>query len=296
MLDGECILDGHFQNYDMHYVIESSDEDDGDDNDGAKQKKRLSAGNETVFSQDSANTLVEDSSLDQDIVDSITVLVKSVIDKNKSILKNQYELCDEFVKNRLSACKTSRDEVDGIINQLSNDLKSIKSLLYDPYKPILEDGGTVDINDSENARVQNLMEVEQSEEDGNILDKEDVIAVHSSIYTVPADLPKEGELKYPQIRVGQFVYALKLTLLHPWSLCKIKSVVNDDYVHIEFESEQCEGRLLTTKEIAYFMQSPVQFPVGSRVISKFSDVNSTITDAFYAGVIAERPNLLNNFR
>jgi len=283
LLDGECILESRFKNYDLHFVIESSSDDEDD---------------KTELQRFLSNSSSENLSNDQDLYNSIKFAVSSVVDKNERVLKKQYELCDDFVKNRLIDCESSRNEIDNIVTELNNELETIRNSLYDSYKPILHNVGSVDIDHLGNMKVKKRVKDKtnntfNAKKEDDKLDKEDVIAINSTICAVPADLPKEGPLEYPLLCEGQTVYGMKLSLMQPWFKCKIKSVINNDYVHIKFESDE---KLLTTKEIAYFVPSPVQFPVGTRIISKFTDIDTKVTDCFYAGVIAEPPKILNQFR
>jgi len=106
-------------------------------------------------------------------------------------------------------------------------------------------------------------------------------------------LPKEGQLVYTNVVSGQVVFAMKLGMKDPWYRCKVKSVLPDGYIHVTFQTGE---KLLEPKEIAYTSVSPVIFPVGCRVIAKFTDSNSKCVDEFYAGIIAEPPKKVNNFR
>lgn len=296
-LNGECILDGKFQNYGSHHVIESSsDEQDGyDDKTEVEDISFINITDDKIYS-DSMKCVFK----------GVEFAVFSIMNKHNGMLKNQYELCDNYIKKKLHACDQSRTEFDELITKLSEDIKALKNNIYNPYTPVVINTGSVDLDDMENVCVMKSMKNKTNleidmEKENNKEDKEnnkddnieDVIAITSTICPIPADLPKEGSLEYPPLSEGQFVYAMKGTLKQPWFKCRVLSLINDDYVHVKFDSNE---KLLMIKEIAYFTQNPVQFPVGSRIISKFSDTNRTFTDSFYAGVIGEPPKLLNQFR
>ncbi|KAL5238409.1 hypothetical protein ACI65C_005819 [Semiaphis heraclei] len=123
--------------------------------------------------------------------------------------------------------------------------------------------------------------------------KEDVITINTKTCTVPNALPKEGHLVYTNVVSGQVVFAMKLGMKDPWYRCKVKSIVSEGYIHVTFQNDE---KLLTSKEIAYASLSPVRFPVGCRVIAKFTHSNSKCIDEFYAGIIAEPPKTVNEFR
>lgn len=142
-----------------------------------------------------------------------------------------------------------------------------------------------------------LNKTDKKEDKNSLDDSADIlIAINETICNVPVDLPKEGPMIYPALRIGQAVYAMKNTLLEPWFKCIIAGVY-DRYVQINFDGEV---KLLRPCYIAYCPRNPVRFPVGCRVISKYSDPNSDDNgkniDYFYAGVVAEPPSLLNKFR
>jgi len=111
--------------------------------------------------------------------------------------------------------------------------------------------------------------------------------------SIKESLPKEGRLVYTNVVSGQVVFAMKLGMKDPWYRCKVKSVLPEGYILVTFQTGE---KLLSSKEIAYTSVSPVIFPVGCRVIAKFTDSNSKCVNEFYAGIIAEPPKQVNNFR
>lgn len=279
MKNGRCIMDGHFPNYDTHFVIDSSD-DDGE--------------------------IERSKPFDEDVKKCFDIALNLVFEDNRDLIKKQGQLCNDYLDTELENCEKTADEIDALIIEVEEQLNFIKHELYDPYKPVVTEVESVDINCEEVApnKIEKVYPIGKSilkntgietnknnkkEED----DKEDVIAVDRTVCTIPADLPKEGPLEYPLLQEGQVVYAMKISLIQPWYKCKIKAVINNDYVHIKFDNDE---KLLTTKEIAYYTPNSVQFPIGARVIAKFTDTDSKVIDYFYAGVIAEPPKLLNQFR
>jgi len=114
---------------------------------------------------------------------------------------------------------------------------------------------------------------------------------------LPDDLPVEVKLIIPLLKQGDKVYGMKQSLLHPWVEATIKLAVceTNRYFNIIFDDGQ--ETVLNCKHLAYInTSSDAQYPVGSRVIAKFQDMNIQLTDKFYVGVIAEPPKYLNNFR
>lgn len=65
---------------------------------------------------------------------------------------------------------------------------------------------------------------------------------------------------------------------------------------IKFEYRKgSQVKTVPGKQLAYSTPSPVRLPVGTRVIALFHDEGST-KESFYAGVIAEPPKSMNDYR
>ncbi|XP_027838304.1 histone-lysine N-methyltransferase SETDB1-like isoform X2 [Aphis gossypii] len=130
----------------------------------------------------------------------------------------------------------------------------------------------------------------------NIVDTNDVCIVSSKMLPgLPKDLPKGGRVIRPLLKMGDQVYGMKDSQLQPWVKATIKSAVSDTYFNIIFD----DGKeiILNNKNLAYINTlNEAQYPVGSRVIAKFQDMNIQLTDKFYVGVVAEPPKYLNKFR
>lgn len=274
----KCIMDGHFPSYDSYFVIDSS-----------------SSGEEENDSDQRPNGSKVNSPLDSDVTAMVDVIVAQFCEENKGLIEKQNKLCNDFIDDSFKTCIQKADEIDNMVKNLQKEIDDLKNLLYEPHRPTITVLDSVDIDElekqEEEAKKTIIKPIINQEEDTT--DK-DIITLNSTICFTPADLPKEGLLEYPPLRNGQVVYAMKETLVKPWCKCKIKSVINNDYMHIKFDSEE---KLLTTKQVAFSTQNPVRFPVGSRVIAKFLNPYSTnIHDFFYAGVVAEPPKILNKFR
>lgn len=56
---------------------------------------------------------------------------------------------------------------------------------------------------------------------------------------------------------------------------------------------------MTGRQLAYYASCPTRIPVGTRVIAKYRDddpKNTTISGAFYVGIVAEIPTAANKYR
>lgn len=210
----------------------------------------------------------------QDIIAGIDTAVDMFFEDHNELIDDQITKCNDYLDKSLRNCTLEANFIDNLGTELQNEITSLRNELYKPYKPVIKHVDPIDIF-----------------EDSKKSDK-DIIAVNRTICSVPADLPKEGPLEYPQFKQGDLLYGMKFTLKQPWFKCKIKSVMNDGNVHLLFDSEE---KVLQAKEVASFEESPVRFPVGCRIISKFTEIDSDV-DYYYAGIIAEPPNLINRFR
>lgn len=274
----KCIMDSHFPSYDSYFVIDSS-----------------SSGEEENDLDQNPNDSDVVSPLDSDVPAIVDVIVTQFCEENKELIEKQNKLCNDFIEKSFQTCLQNANEIDNMVKNIQKEIDDFKNVLYEPHRPTITVLDPVDIDElekqKEEAKKTIIKPIINQEEDTT--DK-DIITLNSTICFTPADLPKEGLLEYPPLRNGQIVYAMKDTLVQPWCKCKIKSVINNDYMHIKFDLEE---KLLTTKQVAFSTQNPVRFPVGSRVIAKFSDPYSySIHDLFYAGVVAEPPKILNKFR
>lgn len=251
MKAGECIMDGHFPNYDSYCVIESDDE-------------------EETLNSPSTNFLPS-----KNVVTGVNAALDLYFEMNEEIINNQIVKCNDYINKSVDDCSSKVNHLENMATELENEVAFLRNELYKPYQPITSQVCHIDVID-----------------DFKKTDK-DIITVDRTICSIPADLPIEGPLQYPPIKEGEVVFAMKFTLIQPWYKCKIKSVLNDDYAHVKFDNNE---KLLHNRAIASFDKNPVRFPVGCRVISKFTDEDSTNCDYYYAGIIAEPPNFINQFR
>lgn len=159
--------------------------------------------------------------------------------------------------------------------------KEVKNDLYGMFEGTSTSVGVVDIpTSSTDNRIEKEIDI--------------ITVVKSTVCSIPSDLPKEGALKYPPLEVGQSVYGMRFSLKQPWYKCKIKTIINNSIIEVWFDEK--DTQLLTKREIAFTSESPVRFPVGSRVIAKFCDHDTIVVNYYYAGIIAEPPKIINEFR
>jgi len=247
--------------------------------------------------------------------------VSHFFDKNKHLFNLQVQLCNEHLKESLQECTTKSVDLDDYVLNIQAQMASIRNAILSRYQPIVTSVESVDINELEDSMEEEqeevnmpqkeinklIKEIEMPKEakndksdkddiitvDRTVSDKDDIITIDRTVCVIPSNLPLEGLLEYPDVEAGQIVFAMKLTIKDPWYRGKIKNIVNEDYVHVVFQTGE---KLVTTKQVAHSTLNSVRFPVGCRVIAKFTDPNSKRIDGFYAGLVAEPPKMLNNFR
>jgi len=311
-------MDSTFPCFDSYVVIEDSsgeEEEEEEEEKKAEEEKQKPSTSKVGLPPDPV------------VKKAVDCAVVHFFDKNKDLLDHQVKLCDEYMDEGIKQCMADADDLDNFILGLEEQMESLKNDIYGPYQPIVTSLEPVDIDELEDnmeeeqeevnmpqkeinkpiqeikvpkeAKKVKLDESNKSDTDDIITidrtesDKDDIITIDRTVCVVPANLPLEGVLEYPDVEGGQTVYAMKLTIKEPWYSGYIKNIVNQDYVHVIFELGE---KLVTTKQIAYYTLNSVRFPVGCRVIAKFTDPNTKCIDEFYAGLIAEPPNMLNNFR
>lgn len=286
MEKGDCVLEGPFPSYDSSSVIKpSSDEDE------SESEKTVTAVEQQPSSPD------ENLPSDPQVLALADMGFQLYFDDKKNTIDNQMALCNSYTKSAVQTCLTGAQTINSLVNNLEREVSSLRNALYEPYTPNRDVMEIVDVEELSNDNVR--VSVRRNRNAANkfiekdITDKDIITLNDITVCTIPADLPKEGPLEYPSLTVGQKMYAKKFTLLDPWYRCRVQAVINSDYMHIKFSTDE---KLLTTKDVAYVTPSSVRFPVGSRVIANYSETSNRFLNNFYAGIIAEPPTLLNKFR
>jgi len=292
MKEGKCAMETKFPNFGKHFVIDSSSEDE-------------------LESQ--PNTSVSNLSIDKKTSDCLSLAVKYVLDKNKDMIEKQIKLCDEYIDGKVEYAKQRISEFDEFILEVENELADMRRMIYDPYKPNIVNESCVDISDIEDniptngnevdegvmivSKTNKQEHIQETEEDET--DKDIIIAVNHTLCNVPADLPKEGIMVYPNVQEGEAIYAMTNSSNKPevWQKCKVKSLKSNGFVVVYYGRNG--KKTLHPKKLAYTPRNPVRFHVGSRVISKYTNpknITNKQVDNFYAGITAEPPSVLNKFR
>lgn len=142
---------------------------------------------------------------------------------------------------------------------------------------------------------------ESNEEEMNIHNYNyDLMETGFEVLTTPEDLPPKGILVSYDVKPYDKVYVNKYSLLKPWieatiieNICIGSNSVSHFYV--KFNDDESFHNF-NIKKLAYKATSDVQYTVGCRVIANYYDSNPDETYDFYAGIVAEPPTQLNNYR
>ncbi|XP_029347320.1 histone-lysine N-methyltransferase eggless [Acyrthosiphon pisum] len=255
--NGKCILDDQYP-IKLTSIIDLSDSDDGN-----------AANNDAEPSTENLN--------DPQIAKLRTLINTTLKDTVGQLYKKQEELCQSYLMSEKAKIEAENEklnnltqQVDLAIGQLYNNLYKFDSQRRFEY-------------DKEISIVEDL----------NNTDEDTVLSM-----TLPRlldDIPKECKPIRHLLKLGDRVYGMKHSQMRPWFEATITCEFIDKIYCVKFDDET--EKVLNYKNLAYIdAASQAQYPVGSRVIAKFQDVDIKLTDKFYVGIIAEPPKLLNNFR
>jgi len=187
----------------------------------------------------------------------------------KPLVTVQKKKITNYLISKRSKLISERDKLNNVMREVENNLKNLFKSIY---------------------KYENQQKFEFDEEI-SIVDITDVVMLGTKRL---CRTKKKGKLIRSLLKVGEKVYGMKYSQLQPWVNATIKSAVSDTYFNIIFDDGK--EKILNNKGLAYINTSEAWYPVGSRVIAKFQDMNIQLTDKFYVGVVAEPANYLNNSR
>jgi len=206
----------------------------------------------------------------------LSTSLKTIMKDTVGPFKKQQELCESYLISKKAKLVAANEQLNNVAEEVDRAIAQLYNNLY---------------------KFDNQRKFEFDEEITIDDTVDNDVSIVSTILLpgLPEDLPEEGKLIRHLLKVGDRVYGMKHSQMQPWTEATIKSSVSDTYFNIIFDDG--EEKVLNFKNLAYIdATSHAQYPVGSRVIAKFQDVNIELTDKFYVGVIAEPPKYLNNFR
>jgi len=202
-----------------------------------------------------------------------TSLIAVLNDTVGPMMTKQEKLCKSYLVSKKAKLDAGSEQLNNLMLKVDKGLKDLFNTIY---------------------KFDNQIKFKFDKEI-TITDDNYVATITEDLRGMPNDLPVKGKLLRHLLKVGDKVYGMKYSLLQPWVEGTVKSAVSDTFYNVIFDD--VEEKVLNYKNLAYIdTLNYAQYPVGSRVIAKFQDMNIQLTDKFYVGVIAEPPKYLNNFR
>lgn len=181
------------------------------------------------------------------------------------------------------------------MKNLRKELDAMHKRLYDQFKYNYHCLPPLDIEDDKSDRL-----IKKDHTDLELSTNNDVIIVEA-----PKDLPPDGVFIKSALKPGQICYAAQNSIVGcPWVKTLIQKIVTTDKkvydvtpVNEKTKAKQ-KVKSLTGRDLAYASPSPVKLPVGTRIIAVYTYTNivSLNRQIFYAGIVAESPSALNNYR
>lgn len=188
----------------------------------------------------------------------------------------QLQKCKEYLNTEKHKITETNNQINNLVKQINIDIGKLYSNVY---------------------KFDRCRQFHY-EEEVNIIDEntEKIDRDNDVIQVVKNKLikPPVSKLRRHSLKSGDQVYAQKSSLLQPWFEATVLSEISITCFNILFNDG--EKKNVNTKNLAYINTSNTQYPIGSRVIAKFKDVNIKMTDNFFAGSIAELPKYFNKFR
>ncbi|XP_046453809.1 histone-lysine N-methyltransferase SETDB1-like isoform X2 [Daphnia pulex] len=220
-----------------------------------------------------------------EIEGDIDNFVKYLVEKYR--FEEQVDASLNHLEKRWINNKDKMAELDISHSKLEKNLDSLRKELYKSHEPKICLVDSIDVDTHGNVTKHNST-------------SSTVEAIQPLMPTCKQTaLPPNGMFIHTQIKANQAIYAMRSSLLAPWGkgrVIRIKENTEMMYV-IRFDTGG-KPRTFPLKYLAYAESSPVQLTVGARVIAQYvEDKDGKLKpSSYYAGVIAEAPKTLNQYR
>lgn len=223
-----------------------------------------------------------------EIEEDLEAFVQATMDKYR--FEQQTNDTVNYLEQRLEGNVVKMKELDVLHSSLEKKMDALRKELYESHEPLIKHLEAVDI------------------------DPEGNVTKHTATgeHVVPAtarsampQLPPIGPFTHTELKQHQSVYAMRSSLLQPWGkgrILRIKEEASGTVYVVRFDSGS-KPRTFPLKYLSYCEPSPVQLMVGSRVIAQYIEDTNGVEEvaknkatSYYAGVIAEAPKYLNQYR
>lgn len=128
----------------------------------------------------------------------------------------------------------------------------------------------------------------------------DVIPV-ARVVSKPPTLPPTGVLIRKDLAIGARVYAIKGSAYGVWYKARVVEIKQSPsggelQYRVKYDSKKVVNQGVSGKQLAFHEPAEVLLPVGTRVIAQYRDEYWAQANSMYAGIVAEPPKVMNNYR
>ncbi|XP_045036410.1 histone-lysine N-methyltransferase SETDB1 isoform X2 [Daphnia magna] len=245
-----------------------------------KPKNQMVTIDDEDYSEESIESLEE-----VEVEGDIDQFVDHLMEKYR--FKQQVDASYKHLEQRWSKSKDKMAEIDVSHSKLEKHLDALRKELYSSHEPKVFLVDSIDVDTQGNVTKHNNTTVTSE------------AMLSSSSTCKQITLPPCGMFIHVPIKVNQPIFAMRSSLLAPWGkgrVIRVKENPETLYV-IRFDTGG-KPRTFPLKYLAYAEPSPVQLTVGSRVIAQYvEDKDGKLKpSSYYAGVVAEAPKTLNQYR
>jgi len=215
---------------------------------------------------------------------------------------------DKHIGDRLDSMKPLLEETDKMFDDLEKDVDSLRKELYSDYTPKYENLPEIDINKMLEAATEAKNKPKIQRLSDQLQPNRDIADVRNvKVENKMPILPPEGPLERQTLKPDETVLVMRNNILQPWKYGQVSDAEaaprdGGDHYRVKLEAINAGKKGFTTrtcsaKHLAYNYPAKVKLKVGTRCIGLFKEnMNPNIKGAFYSGIIAEPPKVMNKFR
>lgn len=202
--------------------------------------------------------------------------------------REYFEKSFDNIGNDHKSLNRTLDEIEQQLEQFSTDLDQLYSA------------------DNKDATAQQSHHTQKGVSSSNVPPS----ARDSSLDVIPVahqpppthQLPPSGPIRRRELSVDARVYAMRASFFGIWCKARVVEIRagfdgNKEY-KVKFDPKRgvAQTKLLSGKHLAFLELADVMLPVGTRVIAEYKDEYWNQASSMYAGIIAEPPKIMNEFR
>lgn len=211
---------------------------------------------------------------------------------------------NKHIGERLDSMKDLCEETDKMFTDIQKDVDDLRKELYKPFTPKIENIAEVDLNKVEAVAMDAKYKPKIQKVGPPNRDIADVRNITNTATKMPT-VPPEGTLERSPLKPDETVLAMKSNILQVWKYGQVVEKEAEpreggDHYRVKFEAIHAgnkgfQRRTCSAKHLAYNYPATVKLKVGTRCIGLYKE-NMVGKGAFYSGIIAEPPKVMNKFR